>query len=68
LFCFLGRQNIGKGISDLLETVKTTSTSSDSTMMMYLAAQETLRRTEMEERRKEREMEFEERRKEREVC
>ena len=50
-----------------METVKATSTSSDSTMMMYLASQEATRRLEMEERRKEREMELEERRKNRQL-
>ena len=62
-----GRQNIGKGITDLLETVKNTSTSSDSSMMMYLSAQDSSRRLEMEDRRREREIEIEERRKDREA-
>ena len=63
----MGRQNIGKDISDLLETVKATSTSSDSTMMMCLASQEATRRLEMEERRMEREMELEECHKDRQL-
>jgi hypothetical protein len=62
-----GRQNIGKGITDLLETVKNTSTSSDSSMMMYLSAQDSSRRLEIEDRRREREIEIEERRKDREA-
>ena len=52
---FLGRQNIGKGITELLKTVKNTTSSSDS-MMLYLSAQESARKTEMDERRREREL------------
>ena len=63
---FLGRQNIGKGITELLKTVKNTTSSSDS-MMLYLSAQESARKTEMDERRRERELEMEECRKDREV-
>ena len=49
-----------------METVIST-TSSDSSMMLYLAAQESARKAEMGERRKERELEMEECRKDREV-
>jgi hypothetical protein len=67
VYIFIGRQNIGKGLTDLIETVKETSSSSsdNSSLMMFFAAQETARRSEIEERRKEREAELEERRKER---
>ena len=61
------RQIIGKGITELLETVKNTTSSSDSSMMLYLSAEESARKAEMDERRRERELEMEERRKDREV-
>jgi len=45
------------GITELLETVKSSTAPSDSSMMLYLAAQESARKAEMGERRKERELE-----------
>ena len=45
-----GRQIIGKGITDLFEAVKNKSTSSDSSMMIYLSAEDSTRRFEMEDR------------------
>jgi len=64
---FIGRQNIENGMTKLLETVKNTKSSSDSSMMLSLSAQELARKAEMDERRRERELEMEEHRKDREV-